>query len=176
MNSCIKTGANVYFPEYSVVVHGDLFKIGDCYILQYQQDSFNVSYVRADEPGFEVHCEMSLGDTPFGEGYNHESRGVAIAHKSRVTLKSALWKSVSLGPLVQAKLHQGKSENSSTALAKILKEYRLKLREFPTYEELASLVSPEGVTAWLLDGQVYLDAIDTAAEGMMMPLKDGETK
>lgn len=88
MNSCIKTGANVFFPEYSVVVHGDLFKIGDCYMLQYRQDNFFTSNFRMVPPE-DVYCDMYLGESPFGEGYNHIPRGVAMAHKSQVLLKSA---------------------------------------------------------------------------------------
>jgi len=31
--SCIKTGADVYLPEYGALVHGDLFQVGQVYIL-----------------------------------------------------------------------------------------------------------------------------------------------
>jgi hypothetical protein len=33
MASCIKTGADVYLAEYGKVVHGDLFIVGDAYLL-----------------------------------------------------------------------------------------------------------------------------------------------
>lgn len=122
MNSCIKTGANVFFPEYSVVVHGDLFKIGDCYMLQYRQDNFFTSNFRMVPPE-DVYCDMYLGESPFGEGYNHIPRGVAMAHKSQVFLKrdalaQAMTRQAELqtdaaqavahSALAQAKLHQGK--------------------------------------------------------------------
>jgi len=32
-NHCIKTGADVWLPEYECLIHGDLFEVGDCYIL-----------------------------------------------------------------------------------------------------------------------------------------------
>ncbi len=126
MNSCIKTGANVFFPEYSVVVHGDLFKIGDCYLLQYRQDGFFTSGLRVapfEEGGVEIYCDMYLGDSRFGEGYNHIPRGVAMVHKSQVFLKrDALAQAMAHqeglqtdaaqamehGALAQAKLHQEK--------------------------------------------------------------------
>jgi len=31
--TCIKTGADVYLPEHGCTVHGDLFRVGDTYIL-----------------------------------------------------------------------------------------------------------------------------------------------
>lgn len=31
--TCIKTGADVWIEQHSCLVHGDLFEVGDCYIL-----------------------------------------------------------------------------------------------------------------------------------------------
>lgn len=139
MNSCIKTGANVFFPEYSVVVHGDLFKIGDCYMLQYRQDNFFTSNFRMVPPE-DVYCDMYLGESPFGEGYNHIPRGVAMAHKSQVFLKrDALMQAmtrqaelqtdaaqaVAHSALAQVKLHQEKLKQAHP----MAKELRLLVDE-----------------------------------------------
>ena len=71
MNACIKTGANVYLPEYGFTVHGDLFELGDVYVLHtggrwreclaHESPSFNLGMYRMVEMGHDViACEKQF--------------------------------------------------------------------------------------------------------------------
>ena len=35
MNACIKTGANVWLTSHDHIVHGDLYRVADLYVLRY---------------------------------------------------------------------------------------------------------------------------------------------
>lgn len=35
MNACIKTGANVWITSHGHILHGDLYRVGDMYVLRY---------------------------------------------------------------------------------------------------------------------------------------------
>ena len=35
-NKCVKTGANVWLHEYGAMVHGDLYEVGEVYVLGYK--------------------------------------------------------------------------------------------------------------------------------------------
>ncbi len=41
--TCIKTGADVFLPTHGATIHGDLFEIGDVYILAHGDPGLKVS-------------------------------------------------------------------------------------------------------------------------------------
>ena len=46
--SCIKTGANVYFHNYGILVRGDVFKIGNTTLIRWNPQS--IEYNTGDGP------------------------------------------------------------------------------------------------------------------------------
>lgn len=52
VNSCIKTGADVYLLDRYSIVHGDLYKVGDTYILRRTDCEEDI------QPGDRYHLRM----------------------------------------------------------------------------------------------------------------------
>lgn len=74
--SCVKTGANVLLAEYGSIVHGDLFKVGGCYILQFRPGGLHDKHHRGEES---ITHEIIIG-----HGYLHKDRGVIVVPESHV--------------------------------------------------------------------------------------------
>lgn len=74
--SCVKTGANVLLSEYGAVVHGDLFKVGDCYILQFRPGGLHDKHHHI---GDSITHEIIIG-----HGYLRKDRVVIVVPESHI--------------------------------------------------------------------------------------------
>ncbi len=81
--TCIKTGAVVLFTEYNAIVRCDIFKIGDCYLIQAGQPGKVVlKYNPLPYDLAQVTHHLTIGT----KGYWHSDRGVAVVPKDQLKI------------------------------------------------------------------------------------------
>lgn len=77
--SCIKTGARIYFENYGMMVRGDVFSIGDCFIFRWNTQSKDWEADRRDS-------DYSVDDISNSEVWWHrEDMGVTVVPAYLVT-------------------------------------------------------------------------------------------
>lgn len=96
MNPCIKTGANVWLQSHSCVLHGDLFKVGEVWMLHHTGME-NAVYNSFDAPSG-VHANFYDSDAEQDHRQRRimlslESKNVILLHEDFVLETALIWSS-----------------------------------------------------------------------------------